>query len=62
MAYQSFPAEAHKAVFGVSTSVRSLSSLFSGSFVTDVKAACLPSLLDELEDRIRVLRETLKAA
>lgn len=62
MAYQSFPAEAHQAVFGVSTSVRSLNSLFSGSFVTDVKAACLPSLLDELEDRIRVLRETLKAA
>ena len=62
MAYQSFPAEAHQAAFGVSASARSLSSLFSGSFVTDVKAACLPSLLDELEDRIRVLRETLKAA
>jgi len=62
MAYQSFPAEAHQAAFGVSASVRSLSSLFSGSFVTDVKAACLPILLDELEDRIRVLRETLKAA
>jgi len=62
MSYQSFPAEAHKAVFGVSAAARSLSSLFSGSFVTDVKAACLPSLLDELDDRIRVLRETLKAA